>query len=214
VLSNCEYCGKQFESRPAGHRLKTGGWAKTRYCSRKCHYNARKKIRPVVICEYCGKEFAPTWANARYCSRECLFDSMKRGKLVRCRICSKEFYAPMTVLKNNRAKVCSLECKKKLISFYMRGEKHPHWTGGRKDGYPQSEWTKQLREEIKKRDNMTCQKCGESNAMLIVHHLDGNKNNCAPINLTTLCRKCHSHIHYSHRYYRYSTNYEGGYLSL
>lgn len=213
MLSNCEYCGNPFTLKYSSVKLPDGSWAMRRFCSQYCHGKSKKKYRVPVKCEYCGIEFTPSYDNARFCSRGCLFSSMRRGKIVKCLICLKEFYAPMTVLKNNRAKVCSMACKKKLISFYISGEKHPHWTGGRKDGYPQKEWTKEVREAIKERDNMMCQNCGESNAKLIVHHKDANKKNCVPANLITLCMKCHSHVHYSHRYYRYSSNLEGGLLS-
>ena len=57
-------------------------------------------------------------------------------------------------------------------------------------------WTNKLRNEIRKRDNYTCQECGkiqnELKRKLEVHHIDYNKKNCSIFNLITLCRSCHS----------------------
>lgn len=36
--------------------------------------------------------------------------------------------------------------------------------------------------------------CVESGHVLTVHHLDGNKSNCADWNLAALCQRCHLHI--------------------
>lgn len=51
-----------------------------------------------------------------------------------------------------------------------------------------------MRKLIRERDNYTCRGCGvlQGNRAFDVHHIDGNKKNCNPNNLVTLCRKCHS----------------------
>ena len=121
-------------------------------------------------------------------------------------------------------KTFSVEHKQK-ISFAMRGEKHPNygkhftwsiearekaskshlgerncnWQGGiGDDGYP-PEWTEVLREEIRKRDNNSCQLCGAtsnpSGYELNVHHIDLGKNDCRSENLVTLCIPCHIKLH-------------------
>jgi len=58
------------------------------------------------------------------------------------------------------------------------------------------DWTNKLRELIRKRDNFICQECGktqkELNRKLEVHHINYNKKRSVPLNLITLCRKCHS----------------------
>jgi len=52
-----------------------------------------------------------------------------------------------------------------------------------------------LREQIRKRDNYTCQECGkhqkELKRKLSVHHIDYNKKNNSIFNLISLCLKCH-----------------------
>lgn len=73
---------------------------------------------------------------------------------------------------------------------------HWNWKGGiSKDPYCQ-EWTKAFKEVIKERDNYKCMnpycfhKTGHA-AVLVVHHIDGDKKNCRPENLIILCRSCH-----------------------
>ena len=52
--------------------------------------------------------------------------------------------------------------------------------------------------EIFNRDNFTCQRCGNSNDMLAVHHISYNKNpwESTNENLITLCSACHEEIHF------------------
>ena len=53
--------------------------------------------------------------------------------------------------------------------------------------------------EIKDRSAWTCERCNHphdvpSGHVLTVHHLDGNKSNCADWNLAALCQRCHLKI--------------------
>ena len=56
-------------------------------------------------------------------------------------------------------------------------------------------------QEIARRVRMAagtrCEKCGSPSIpgrILTVHHLDGNKANCADDNLVALCQVCHLHV--------------------
>ena len=57
-----------------------------------------------------------------------------------------------------------------------------------------------MKEEIRKRDNYTCQVCYLSNKehllqynyQLVIHHIDYVKQNCKKDNLITLCHICHN----------------------
>jgi 5-methylcytosine-specific restriction endonuclease McrA len=87
----------------------------------------------------------------------------------------------------------------KDISLRYRGSGNPGWKGGiSKEPYCQ-EWTKELKESIKERDGYKCmnpycfRKTGHA-AVLIVHHIDGDKKNCRPENLIILCRSCHGMV--------------------
>jgi len=62
-----------------------------------------------------------------------------------------------------------------------------------REKYALKEW-KRLRVEILARDGGRCTICGAEND-LHIHHLDCNRTNDAPENLTALCERCHSRIH-------------------
>lgn len=52
--------------------------------------------------------------------------------------------------------------------------------------------------QVKEEAGWCCERCGHrddrpSGHVLTVHHLDGNKANCARWNLAALCQKCHLH---------------------
>src|SRR5439155_22518817 len=60
--------------------------------------------------------------------------------------------------------------------------------------YP-SEWP-EMAARIKLQAGQKCERCKhpndfESGHVLTVHHLDGNKANCADWNLAVLCQRCH-----------------------
>jgi hypothetical protein len=99
----CYLCGKEFTVYPAEIR-KGGG----KYCSRKCYYDAHKKVE--CICKHCGKTFLehPSTYHlfgGKYCSREC-YNKSRHGKIkLVCKRCGKEFES----YKSN-AKYCSIIC--------------------------------------------------------------------------------------------------------
>lgn len=67
----------------------------------------------------------------------------------------------------------------------------------RKHEYPH-DWTL-ISERVKRGAGWRCERCGhandlESGHVLTVHHLDGNKKNCADWNLAALCQRCHLSI--------------------
>ena len=124
---------------------------------------------------------------------------MKNRVKRRCLECGIEFEAQKHLLRKNRAKYCSIECKQKAISKIICGENHFNWKGGIDKKYPVSIWTPRLRKIIRKRDNYKCQICGEWDYNLDVHHLDENKQNCEQKNLITLCRSCHMKIHFGNK---------------
>jgi transcription elongation factor Elf1 len=99
-----------------------------------------------------------------------------------------------------KGKHLSEETKKK-ISDSRKGENHPNYKGGIslkefKDAYglEPTEWQK-LAQEIRKRDNFTCQLCGKKGATSVHHIIPRRiKVDNSPENLITLCRSCHRKI--------------------
>lgn len=75
------------------------------------------------------------------------------------------------------------------------GKKHPAFKENKAKTEYSKEWTSDLRNSIRIRDNFTCQHCGthqkQLKSILSVHHIDYNKKNCQENNLISLCKKCH-----------------------
>ena len=77
-------------------------------------------------------------------------------------------------------------------------EKHWNWRGGSSFEPYTTDWNNTLKRAIRERDHYSCQNCGklQSDRAFDVHHKDGNKKNCNPDNLITLCHSCHSKVQY------------------
>ena len=63
--------------------------------------------------------------------------------------------------------------------------------------YPEN-WP-EIARQVKIKKHWRCERCGhlddrQSGHVLTVHHLDGDKANCADWNLAALCQRCHLHI--------------------
>lgn len=86
-------------------------------------------------------------------------------------------------------------------------EFNPNWQGGISFEPYSLEWTKELKEQIRKRDNYTCQnpecnKTQEQNgAALDVHHMDYVKDNLIESNLISLCINCHRKSNWNRNYW-------------
>jgi len=88
---------------------------------------------------------------------------------------------------NIKRKIANIDGNLKL------GKNNSYWNGGTSSYKHAGEWNK-LKEEIKKRDNYTCQRCG-SIKNIDTHHIDFTKDNHEPLNLISLCRSCHKNLH-------------------
>jgi len=87
----------------------------------------------------------------------------------------------------HKAKRCD-KCYQKQLNGY----KNPNWHGGIAYLPYSSDWSRELKNRIRKRDNYTCLICEiKSNNSLSVHHIDYNKENCKEDNLITMCKSCH-----------------------
>lgn len=68
-----------------------------------------------------------------------------------------------------------------------------------------TEFTKELKEQVRKRDNYKCQICGvmqnEIPRKLDIHHIDYDKLNCVLNNLVSLCKSCHSKTNTNREYW-------------
>ena len=84
------------------------------------------------------------------------------------------------------------ESTKKKISISISGPNNFNWRGGSSCEPYCYEWSDELRQMIKERDNYKCQNpdCWKTAKRLGVHHIDYNKKQCSPSNLITLCTSC------------------------
>ncbi len=85
-----------------------------------------------------------------------------------------------------------------------RGSKASNWQGGICSLPYAPGWTSWFIEEIRTRDNHKCQnpKCIKPHNLLDVHHIDYNKENHNPVNLITLCKKCHGKTQKNRKFWK------------
>lgn len=103
---------------------------------------------------------------------------------------------------------------RKIISVKRRGqcikENNPMWQGGISKLPYAFEFTEELKEQIRKRDNYTCQNCGMTEEehlivtgkVLTIHHIDYDKQNSKEDNLITTCDSCNTRANYNRTYWQ------------
>ena len=145
----------------------------------------------IKVCEVCNKEYyvrANRAQASRWCSAECW---SKRRKLNDCEYCGNK------ITSYYGKKYCSRECSHSA----MVGNKAPTWKDGKsleRDRARFGTELKEWRKSVFKRDNYTCQHCGNK-TYLHAHHIiewavDESKR-FEISNGITLCVECHSKVH-------------------
>ena len=216
ISVNCLFCNQVTFIYPSVARKKESLGKKT-FCSHKCYYGfCRSKPKKPKTGVLKGNEH-PRWIGEKFCvicntpktsrmernaktcnsskCRKAIASLSKRGTKngryidthVYCKQCNIEIKHKYRL----NVTFCSRKCMGMWQSENLSGKNSPIYKGKHNaSGYP-PEWTAKLRREIRKRDNQTCCLCGITKIGLDVHHIDRNKENCAPDNLITVCRKCH-----------------------
>ena len=88
-------------------------------------------------------------------------------------------------------------------SVSHKGDRNPQWRDGLSFEPYAPEFNDKLKEQIRKRDNYTCQICRipENGIKLHPHHIDYNKKNNDPSNLISLCRSCHAKTNFNRNWW-------------
>jgi hypothetical protein len=90
------------------------------------------------------------------------------------------------------------------------GDKNGNWNNGSSFEPYSIEFTEELREQIRKRDNYICQNCSMTEEehlivvgkVLSIHHIDYNKKNCEEDNLITICLSCNSRANFNKEHWQ------------
>lgn len=210
VTVQCSYCKKELSVQP--NRVKR---SKNIFCNVECKGNYMKEhskkennsnYKAVTVkCDCCGKDITkpPSLVKEHnFCNRECMANYMKTGKTVKCYICGKDFYKIKSQAERSEKHFCSENCKHEYQKGLV-GELNPQYNPNltdeerivNRDYLEYTNW----RDEVYKRDDYTCQKCGQRKGDINAHHLDGyhwDKEHRTDINNgVTLCVSCHKSFH-------------------
>ena len=153
------------------------------------------KNMPWINCIICSNNFYAKprhikvgWG--KYCSKECQYKAQHTGKIVKCSNCGRSIYRQQSALQQSKSKkfFCDKSC---LASWKNRnilyGEKSANWRNG-----AGSYRAIMSRAKVKPICSM-CQQ--DDKRVLVVHHIDGNRQNNSLKNLIWVCRNCHCLIH-------------------
>tara|TARA_B100001964_G_scaffold114969_1_gene128213 strand:+ start:6147 stop:6764 length:618 start_codon:yes stop_codon:yes gene_type:complete len=85
------------------------------------------------------------------------------------------------------------EESRKKMSLKHSMENNANWKGGKSFELYGVEFNNKLKEQIRNRDQYVCRLCSKKQEKRKhhIHHIDYDKQNNDPINLITLCIKCH-----------------------
>lgn len=104
----------------------------------------------------------------------------------------------------NKGKKCPQISKTLIERGSHKLERNSNWRGGI-DFEPYGlDFNRYLKDKIRKRDNFTCQLCGEreNGKKLISHHIDYAKRNNQEKNLILLCNSCHSQTNFNRNFWQ------------
>ena len=221
----CDGCGKLIQVTP--YKVETQKYI---FCSSECYKNNIGKYftgennanynSVKVKCAICGKEILRKNGEFNkyknhYCSNKCRIIAIKpilkrnnQFKIntikVKCDYCSKEIELVPSRLKHKEHIYCSIECKSKGWGKYYSGENSPSWNKDltikeRLKARKYEDYYK-WRKQVYKRDNYTCQCCGDNKGgNLVAHHIKNYSEHkelrTELSNGITLCNKCHKKFH-------------------
>jgi len=193
-----------------------------------------KKLKKIYECNICGKKVSskhtkicqscyisklkisrntPSYIDGR--SRK-LTHCMDCDKLInwqskRCRKCAGIYHSEHSRGMNNANFGKKLSLKQRMfISKMNSGKNNGMWKDGTGRLPYAFDFSRKLKEEVRKRDDYICQNCSmtEEEHLIIygrnlhVHHIDYDKNNSKRENLVTLCFQCNIRANCSRDYWK------------
>ncbi len=148
-----------------------------------------------ATCIICSKSFyvRPNHLKrgwGKYCSIKCRTKAQFNGENLACAICGKNIHRSLTQLEHSESGkfFCSVSCKAKWRNTLFREEKHSNWINGI------NVYRKIL---IRTGKEQICSCCHLTDTrVLVVHHIDHDRENNDESNLTWVCHNCHFLIHH------------------
>jgi hypothetical protein len=127
----------------------------------------------------------------------------------RCIICSKIGKNNPFFGKHHTEATKKQMSKIRIDKEIAKGINNPNYINGEGNFPYPIEFTDELKESIRKRDNYICQNCGMTEEehlivkgqILSVHHIDYNKQNCKETNLITVCDSCNTRANFNRDYW-------------
>jgi len=192
----CQVCKNAFFVHPS-----TLKYNKAFYCSQKCsglahsgENNSKWKQKIEHRCQRCGKAYyTKPYLDSitKYCSQLCL--NRANGDKVRGKPNTEEQKRKISLAKKGK------------LRPEITGDKHPRWMGGHSKTMRYTGiFLRQIRHDIRIRDNHRCQICAGQNGThsLPVHHIDYDFKNDDPKNLISLCSSCHMKTNINREYWQ------------
>lgn len=172
------------------------------------NHSGKRRAGEKADCLVCGVSFvrrAKEQAGRekkQCCSVACSSELRKRRRLVTCASCEKEFEKRERQLKNSASGLffCSLVCKN--AEHRIGGLISPHHYGTATTGVDVYWRVAEANYPVE------CVDCGlTARFALVVHHVDGNRENQSPENLEFVCHQHHAarHMKFSGRAWKYDT---------
>jgi len=130
-------------------------------------------------------------------------------KCKRCCSCETKRKYKLGLINNKGINHPNYGKKRPEFSKQILGDNNPNWQGGISFEPYSSEFNSELKEQIRKRDNYICQKCGKKQDSFIgffkrltIHHIDYDKDNNKENNLISLCNRCNSEVNAIRGYWK------------
>lgn len=153
----------------------------------------------ITHCVICKRSFYAKKSHLKIgwykcCSIKCRTSFQKKGKEVNCFSCNNLVYRSLGQIKKSASGkfFCSITCQTIWRNKLYIEEGHKNWSGG----------VRSYREILKRTDKeRVCFCCNTKDArVLVVHHIDHNRNNNVKSNLMWLCHNCHHLVHNNHKF--------------